>query len=298
MGFLNKLFGKQNADFKQERVTLTNLKNQSSDEIRKDPEKSILEMDDAEKEALINKLAKDDILWNSLSTEIDLLKRDPMFEEAARLVVQHQQGATSLIQRKLSIGYNRAGRIIDQLEAAGIIGPFEGSKARDVLISDYTYLEERLRMLDDSNSVRSYLNNNRTMQLFYEKNKEAINLRRAGYIKNQQIEADRLEKEDIKQRMLEKEREKRLHREALQELIEAGEIFNHFTNKDGKREQIPQDVMDKVWNRDGGKCVKCGSQEDLEFDHIIPVSKGGASTYRNIQLLCKKCNLEKSNKIG
>ncbi|MEI6823714.1 MAG: HNH endonuclease [Bacteroidota bacterium] len=56
--------------------------------------------------------------------------------------------------------------------------------------------------------------------------------------------------------------------------------------------------MDKVWNRDGGKCVKCGSQENLEFDHIIPFSKGGSSTYRNIQILCKKCNIEKSNKIG
>ncbi len=56
-----------------------------------------------------------------------------MFEEAARLIVMHQQGSTSLIQRKLKLGYNRAGRIIDQLEAAGIVGPFEGSKARDVL---------------------------------------------------------------------------------------------------------------------------------------------------------------------
>lgn len=82
------------------------------------------------------------------STEVDLRKKDPMFEEAARLVVQHQQGSTSLIQRKLSIGYNRAGRIIDQLEAAGIVGPFEGSKARDVLCSDYTHLEQILRSLD------------------------------------------------------------------------------------------------------------------------------------------------------
>jgi S-DNA-T family DNA segregation ATPase FtsK/SpoIIIE len=80
--------------------------------------------------------------------EVDLRKRDPMFEDAARLVVQHQQGSTSLIQRKLSIGYNRAGRIIDQLEAAGIVGPFEGSKARDVLCSDYTRLEQILKDLE------------------------------------------------------------------------------------------------------------------------------------------------------
>ena len=80
--------------------------------------------------------------------EVDLKKRDPMFDEAARLVVQHQQGSTSLIQRKLSIGYNRAGRIIDQLEAAGIVGPFEGSKARDVLCTDFIALEQILKRLE------------------------------------------------------------------------------------------------------------------------------------------------------
>jgi len=65
-----------------------------------------------------------------------------------------------------------------------------------------------------------------------------------------------------------------------------------------ERHHIPQSIQDKVWNRDGGKCVKCGSNEKLEFDHIIPISKGGANTYRNIQLLCEKCNREKSDKIG
>ena len=82
------------------------------------------------------------------AAEVDLRKRDPMFDDAARLVVQHQQGSTSLIQRKLSIGYNRAGRIIDQLEAAGIVGPFEGSKARDVICSDFLSLEQILKGLE------------------------------------------------------------------------------------------------------------------------------------------------------
>jgi S-DNA-T family DNA segregation ATPase FtsK/SpoIIIE len=68
-------------------------------------------------------------------------ERDPLFEEAARLIVIHQQGSTSLIQRKFSIGYNRAGRIVDQLEMAGIIGPNEGSKARQVLVEDEAQLE-------------------------------------------------------------------------------------------------------------------------------------------------------------
>lgn len=78
------------------------------------------------------------------SLEIDPSDRDKLFEEAARLVVQSQQGSASMLQRKLKLGYNRAGRIVDQLEAAGIIGPFEGSKAREVLIPDEYSLEQLL----------------------------------------------------------------------------------------------------------------------------------------------------------
>ncbi|MDR1644531.1 MAG: DNA translocase FtsK [Tannerellaceae bacterium] len=78
---------------------------------------------------------------------IDLADRDPMFEEAARLIVRDQQGSTSLLQRKLSLGYNRAGRVMDHLEAAGIVGPPEGSKARQVLIQDEYSLEQLLKNL-------------------------------------------------------------------------------------------------------------------------------------------------------
>ena len=79
--------------------------------------------------------------------DVDLDNRDPMFDEAARLIVIHQQGSTSLIQRKLKLGYNRAGRLVDQLEAARIVGPFEGSKARDVLVLDLQTLEDMLKRL-------------------------------------------------------------------------------------------------------------------------------------------------------
>jgi DNA segregation ATPase FtsK/SpoIIIE, S-DNA-T family len=85
---------------------------------------------------------------NDLS-DVDLSKRDSLFEEAARIIVANQQGSTSLIQRKFSIGYNRAGRIVDQLEAAGIVGPFEGSKARQVLIMDEISLERILNNLNN-----------------------------------------------------------------------------------------------------------------------------------------------------
>ena len=79
--------------------------------------------------------------------DVDLSDRDPLFDEAARLIVIQQQGSTSLIQRKFAIGYNRAGRLMDQLEAAGIVGPFEGSKARQVLLQDEYSLEQLLNSL-------------------------------------------------------------------------------------------------------------------------------------------------------
>lgn len=78
----------------------------------------------------------------SLDDNVD--ERDKRFKEAAEIIVTAQQGSASLLQRKMKLGYNRAGRIIDQLEAAGIVGPFEGSKARQVLISDLTALEQML----------------------------------------------------------------------------------------------------------------------------------------------------------
>ncbi len=68
--------------------------------------------------------------------------------------------------------------------------------------------------------------------------------------------------------------------------------------KKSPREVIQQHVKDQVWRRDEGKCVACGSNEKLEFDHIIPVAKGGSSTYRNLQLLCEPCNRKKSTKLG
>ena len=79
------------------------------------------------------------------SSENDISERDPLFKEAAEIIVNAQQGSASLLQRKMKLGYNRAGRIIDQLEAAGIVGPFEGSKARSVNIKDLIDLDELLK---------------------------------------------------------------------------------------------------------------------------------------------------------
>ena len=89
-------------------------------------------------------------------------------------------------------------------------------------------------------------------------------------------------------------------------LAESGDdVLKHVTrntepteNKAPTRERIPDETQIFVWNRDGGSCVKCGSRENLAFDHIIPHSLGGSNSRRNLQLLCDSCNLKKSNKIG
>ncbi len=124
-----------------------------------------------------------------------------------------------------------------------------------------------------------------------------------NYLTEQEIIAEDIMKEEeerikisIRERLLEREKRKLLEKEVIEEMINGGFISQAKENR--KRESIPQNVQDKVWRRDSGMCVKCGSKEKLEFDHIIPFSKGGANTYRNLQLLCEKCNRQKSNNIG
>jgi S-DNA-T family DNA segregation ATPase FtsK/SpoIIIE len=79
--------------------------------------------------------------------EVDLLSRDPLFNDAAVLIVQSQMGSTSLIQRRMKLGYNRAGRLMDQLEAAGIVGPSKGSKVREVLYKTEYELDQYLNSI-------------------------------------------------------------------------------------------------------------------------------------------------------
>lgn len=222
---------------------------------------------------------------------------DPMIKEAAEIIVMAQQGSASLLQRKLLLGYNRAGRLIDQLEALGIIGNFEGSKARAVNIKDLAELESVLQT-DEFLSENFKLFQRDYLHLY----ENQITQRIEDY--NRKLEEEQLEREreQIKFEILEAENKKRekerlrtLRREIEKELSESGELNILL---EAKRERIPQDVMDMVWNRDGGKCVLCGKSEKLEFDHIIPFSKGGSNTYRNLQLLCENCNRVKSNNIG
>lgn len=184
------------------------------------------------------------------STMIDFSKRDPLFEEAARLIVANQQGSTALIQRKFSIGYNRAGRIVDQLEVAGIIGPFEGSRARQVLILDDYHLEQILKDLGCNFGMSE-------REKYF---KEHVLPSKIDYIekKVQEIILQKEEqkiailKEDIKQQLLKKEKERNekskvqvLEDQVRKEMIERGELLNDLEEKD-RRKPIPQDVQDRV----------------------------------------------------
>jgi len=301
MGFFNKLF--KNSTSKPDLGKIQN-KDIVTDDKNFEAHPLILperKMDEATKDRLIELFVQNNLVELFSSDDQETYGRDELFEDAAYLIVTSQQGSTSLIQRKLKLGYNRAGRIIDELESAGIVGSFDGAKAREVKIKTELELEQFLKYLRDSTIEGAWdgsLRMSDGLASFYQDNSYEIISKsiQKKIIEKQkkQEEQDLNEKEEIKRLLLERERKKRLHKEALSELIEDGAIFNEL----GKREFIPQEVMDKVWNRDGGRCAKCGSNENLEFDHIIPFSKGGATTYRNIQLLCKKCNNEKSNKIG
>ncbi|NLA50063.1 MAG: hypothetical protein GX876_11455 [Bacteroidales bacterium] len=197
------------------------------------------------KEELIEILAKE----KSNELDLNLSVWDELFAESALVIFETKKASAALLQQKLQIPYSRASKLIDQLEFAKLVGPFQGESQREILIRNKKQLDQSLALIAYDRNL---------LQEFYQEHKCEIDLIRAQY----------------------------------QELKEKSDSGGK------KREPIPQEIMDKVWNRDGGKCVKCGSQENLEFDHIIPFSKGGATTYRNLQLLCKKCNLKKLDNIG
>ncbi len=204
-----------------------------------------------------------------------LLKYDVLFPEIAREAIASQSISTSMIQKKYEIGFNRAGRIMMQLERAGIVGRQQGSKPREILISSEEQLNSRLAEIYNGN-YKPYE---------YQETEQEIEERRREMLER--------EKQEIAAKIKEKYRRRELEKLVLQELIDSGELFGDQP----KREPIPREIISTIYKRDGGRCVYCGSTQNLQIDHIIPFSKGGATTLENLQLLCQKCNLEKSNKI-
>lgn len=272
------------SDVSKNKVVIRNLKK----DIRMKKSLSEKEIQICIELELIRRIKKANTFENSNSfneNEFDLMIRD-----AAEIVVTSRQGSASLLQRKLKIGYNRARRLIDQLETIGIIGSFRGSANRDVNVKSIAELETIFQ-------TGEFLSEN--CRLFKSK---YLHLYENQIIKRVEKDSIDRKKEQIRFKILEKEKKRKekefedlLYLETEKELSESGEIS---ISSLPKRDRIPQNVMDKVWNRDGGKCVQCGKSEKLEFDHIIPHSRGGSNTVRNLQLLCENCNRVKSNNIG
>jgi len=106
------------------------------------------------------------------------------------------------------------------------------------------------------------------------------------------VESDGYSSEEVQLFLWDREQKKQRKVERLRK-----EVLSEHAIDQARRERIPENVRILVWKRDGGRCVQCGSQENLEFDHIIPLARGGGSTARNIQLLCEACNRRKSDNI-
>lgn len=225
----------------------------------------------------------------------NLNELDSYAKEAAIIIVKNKGASYELLQKKFNIGYNRAGRLMDQLEGLNIIKLSSlYNSSNKVLVKDIAIIDKIFT--PSFWTIKKEIFQNNYLQNFENQIKEQVN----NYYTNLESEKESKMKDQLKEEFLQKEL-KRLEKIKIAELKE--EVLNELKQQGlieeyRHREPIPQDVQDRVWNRDEGKCTKCGSKNKLEFDHIIPFSKGGANTYRNLQLLCEDCNRKKSNKIG
>lgn len=189
------------------------------------------------------------------------------------------------------------GRIINELSALGKAGVNIGNKPSQLSFS----ININVFKLKDFQEIEPQAINGKITIFDYEKVNQHIPLHAANFFVYKSnlyiyepygIHTLEEQKLLIKEHYFRREKKyAKLRKEIkLLEKLESMEIQK-------SREPIPEDIRFAVWRRDEGRCVKCGNNRNLEFDHIIPVSKGGSNTERNIQILCEKCNREKSNKI-
>lgn len=167
-----------------------------------------------------------------------------------------------------------------------------------LLHTDMSYIEEwkaeRERLRAEEAAAKERERHERYLEYLEEEKKREDSMEeRLARAERMRAAAER-EKAEIAEKLKEKQRRRELEKQVRLELIDSGELFGD----EPKRPPIPREVVDAVYRRDGARCVYCGSTENLQLDHIIPFSKGGATSLENLQLLCQKCNLEKSNKIG
>ena len=165
----------------------------------------------------------------------------------------------------------------------------ENEKRQSLIIKQKEFQRQREQEKSEQDRLREE-------EIKRRKRKEEEEMKLKELIDKRKKENDNKFKQNVKRQLLEKERNKSLESEAIQELIQDGLISENYFSK-YNRVSIPSHVKEAVWKRDKQSCVDCGSRENLEFDHNIPVSKGGSNTVNNIQLLCQRCNRKKSNKI-
>lgn len=195
-----------------------------------------------------------------------VIKLDSKFEDVAHYAIKQGHISISEINRNFEVGFNRAGRIMLQLEQTRIVSMQIGG-TRKILATEESFQQ----IINDIHSGE-------------------FNFSQGDYARYELEQ----EKSEIATKIIERHRRQQLEKIVRQELIDSGELFGEAP----KREPIPREIVDAVYKRDGGRCVYCGSTANLQLDHIIPFSKGGATSVENLQLLCQKCNIEKSNKIG
>ncbi|WP_418672486.1 HNH endonuclease [Alistipes putredinis] len=185
---------------------------------------------------------------------------DPLFQYVARSVVRLGFAYIWFIQKEFGVSHYRALELLYQLEKTGIIkGP-----DNTVIVKD----------IDSLNDIFKKLNLPSIERETDEERKKRI-------------------KEEIALKLRYEQERRKIEKEVWQEMRKNNEL-----DKFGVRPTIPKSVVDAVYRKCGGKCAYCGSDFDLQIDHIIPISKGGSSTIDNLQLLCSVCNNKKSNKIG
>lgn len=214
--------------------------------------------------------------YNNLIDHDSIIVFDSAFIKCARMAINENFIDSNKLRRLY--GYPRQQRILKQFIESGIISKNYDSWGKHNILMDATNLEDILI------KVEAQIEKTDT------EDKERRKEEQARY---KQAEAER-ERAVIAAKIKEKHRRRQLEKVIRQELIDSGELFG----EQPKRPPIPREIVDAVYSRDGGRCVYCGSTDNLQLDHIIPFSKGGATTLENLQLLCQKCNIEKSNKIG
>lgn len=184
---------------------------------------------------------------------------DPLFPQVARSVVQYGKAYLWYIQREFNVSYDRGLLLMYQLDINGVAHSYNG----EVWIKSIPELNIKLRELNMP-----------------------------------EVKPETAEERDARRKkMIEDKIKDQNERQAFEKKVKKDLENEGVIEKQPRREYIPRRIIAAVYKRDKGCCVYCGSTHNLQIDHIIPVSKGGATTLKNLQLLCQTCNLKKSNKI-